>query len=156
MMCRLGDGRRGSAAPGFTGEGTGHQNEPGEGSSCRRSSTRSTSGSVRSSPRRTSCTSTSSSRPSSRTGLAAQAQANTLENFAYGFDKTFEGAVIDRQTGNEDLFRRLMDDNEFCGLVKSYLRRRVYGRLRTTGRLPDSRLLLARTDVQPTLRDTSA
>ncbi len=62
-------------------------------------------------------------------GLAAQAQANTDENFAFGFDKTFEGAIIDRQTANEDLFRRLMDDDEFNGLVKVYLRRRVYQRL---------------------------
>lgn len=60
--------------------------------------------------------------------LAAQAKANTEENFRFGFDKTFEGAIIDRQTANEDLFRRLMDDDEFSDLVKGYLRGRVYRR----------------------------
>jgi type I restriction enzyme R subunit len=62
--------------------------------------------------------------------LAQQARANTEDNFTFGFNSTYEGAVIDRQTSNDELFRRLMDDAEFGDVVRSYLRRRVYGRLR--------------------------
>ncbi|MGY2004240.1 type I restriction endonuclease subunit R [Blastococcus sp. SYSU DS1024] len=125
----LGEGSGDQMLPGFTGEGTGRQNEPEK-------------------IRLSQIIDTLNDRFGTNltqadqlyfdqleqaltedTALAAQAQANTEENFAYGFDKTFEGAVIDRQTANEDLFRRLMDDDEFNGLVKVYLRRRVYQRL---------------------------
>ncbi len=125
----LGEGSGDQMLPGFTGEGTGRQNEP---EKVRLSQI------IDTLNERFGTNLTKADQLyfdqleqalAEDPGLAAQAQANTEENFAFGFDKTFEGAVIDRQTGNEELFRRLMDDDEFNGLVKSYLRRRVYQRL---------------------------
>lgn len=45
--------------------------------------------------------------------LAAQAKTNTLSNFENGFDRVFTSKVVDRQHANDDLFRRLMDNDDF-------------------------------------------
>lgn len=49
--------------------------------------------------------------------LAAQAQANTLENFRFGFERSFETKVIERRDANEEIFNKLMDDPEFLATV---------------------------------------
>jgi type I restriction enzyme R subunit len=61
--------------------------------------------------------------------LAKQAQANTLENFKFGFAE-FEEKVIDRRESNEELFTRILEDEQFSGAVREYLLERVYERLR--------------------------
>jgi type I restriction enzyme R subunit len=61
--------------------------------------------------------------------LKAQARANTLENFRFGFEKSFEDNIVDRRGANEELFQRLVDDPEFADVVRGYLLHKVYGRL---------------------------
>jgi type I restriction enzyme R subunit len=62
--------------------------------------------------------------------LAAQAKANTLANFGYGFDRVFTSKVVDRRHANEDLFRKLMDDDDFRRLAMDLLRPAVYDQLK--------------------------
>jgi type I restriction enzyme R subunit len=61
--------------------------------------------------------------------LQAQAQVNTLENFRFGFTKSFENNLVDRRDANEELFQRLVEDPDFSDVVRSYLLHKVYGRL---------------------------
>lgn len=61
--------------------------------------------------------------------LREQAQANEIENFRFGFDQKFEAAVVDRQSANEELFKKLMDDPEFSAAVRDLLLKKVYDRL---------------------------
>jgi type I restriction enzyme, R subunit len=65
--------------------------------------------------------------------LAAQAKANTLDNFALGFDRAFTSKVVDRRHANEDLFRRLMDNDEFRKMAMDHLRPAVYDALNEPG-----------------------
>ena len=46
------------------------------------------------------------------------------------FERAFEGLVIDRMEGNEDIFGRLMADGDFRRLAVEHLLNKVYGQLR--------------------------
>jgi type I restriction enzyme R subunit len=61
--------------------------------------------------------------------LQEQAQANTLANFKFGFDRRFEDKVVERREANEDLFNRILEDKDFGDAVRDYLLRKVYERL---------------------------
>ncbi len=60
------------------------------------------------------------------------ARANTIENFAYVFDKALEGFFIDRMEQNEEMFSRFMNNPDFRRLVAETLRQRVYQQIRAT------------------------
>lgn len=62
--------------------------------------------------------------------LQTEARANTLENFRFGFERSFESKVIERRDANEEIFNRLMDDREFLAAVKELLVTEVYRRIR--------------------------
>jgi type I restriction enzyme R subunit len=70
--------------------------------------------------------------------LKKAAAANSKEDFRYVFEKAFEGLIIDRMEGNEDIFARLMSDSEFRKLASEYLLNRVYNELqRESAENPD-------------------
>jgi len=54
--------------------------------------------------------------------LGVQARTNSIENFKYGFDDVFLEKLIGRMEQNQDIFSKMMDDREFGGLVKDYMR----------------------------------
>jgi type I restriction enzyme R subunit len=62
--------------------------------------------------------------------LGQQAQNNTMANFKYGFEDVFMDKLISRMEQNQELFSKMMDDQEFGGLVKGYMLKRVYNGLR--------------------------
>ena len=62
--------------------------------------------------------------------LAQQAKSNTIENFKYGFDDVFLDALISRMDQNQDIFTKIMDDEEFKKVVNTLMLKRVYERLR--------------------------
>ncbi len=62
--------------------------------------------------------------------LQKAAAANSKEDFRYVFEKAFEGLVIDRMEGNEEIFTRLMGDGEFRKLALEHLLHKVYGALK--------------------------
>lgn len=62
--------------------------------------------------------------------LTQQAQSNSMDNFKFGFDDVFMDKLIARMDQNQDIFSKMMDDKDFGGLVKDYLLKKVYNRLR--------------------------
>lgn len=62
--------------------------------------------------------------------LQKAAAANSKEDFRYVFDKAFEGLVIDRMEGNEEIFVKLMADGEFRKLATEHLLSKIYGALK--------------------------
>ncbi|HTQ53177.1 MAG TPA: type I restriction endonuclease [Bryobacteraceae bacterium] len=62
--------------------------------------------------------------------LQKAAAANSKDDFRYVFEKAFEGLVIDRMEGNEEIFGKLMGDSEFRKLAVEHLLHKVYGALR--------------------------
>jgi type I restriction enzyme R subunit len=53
-------------------------------------------------------------------------------DFRYVFEKAFEGLVIDRMEGNEEIFGKLMADGDFRKLAVEHLLHKVYGALKKT------------------------
>ena len=64
--------------------------------------------------------------------LKKAAAANSKDDFRYVFEKAFEGLVIDRMEGNEEIFGKLMADGEFRKLAVEHLLHKVYGALKKT------------------------
>lgn len=62
--------------------------------------------------------------------LKKAAATNTKDDFRYVFEKAFEGLVIDRMEGNEDIFGKLMSDGEFRKLAVEHLLHKVYSALK--------------------------
>jgi type I restriction enzyme R subunit len=66
------------------------------------------------------------------TKLVEQAHSNTIENFKYGFEDAFLASLISRMDQNQEIFTKIMDDDEFSKVVKKLLLEKVYTRLRET------------------------
>ena len=64
--------------------------------------------------------------------VVAQAQGNTLENFRLAFDDRFMGTVVSRMDENEEIFKRILDDEEFRQVLMDLYAGRVYRRARST------------------------
>ncbi|MBP9149893.1 MAG: type I restriction endonuclease subunit R [Rhodoferax sp.] len=62
--------------------------------------------------------------------LKQAAETNSKEDFRYVFEKAFEGLVIDRMEGNEEIFGKLMADGEFRTLALEHLLHKVYRTLK--------------------------
>jgi type I restriction enzyme R subunit len=62
--------------------------------------------------------------------LREAAATNSKNDFRYVFEKAFEGLVIDRMEGNEEIFGKLMSDGEFRKLAVEHLLHQVYGALK--------------------------
>jgi type I restriction enzyme R subunit len=63
--------------------------------------------------------------------LRQAAATNSKNDFRYVFEKAFEGLVIDRMEGNEEIFGKLMGDGEFRKLAVEHLLHKVYGALKS-------------------------
>jgi type I restriction enzyme R subunit len=62
--------------------------------------------------------------------LQKAAATNSKDDFRYVFEKAFEGLVIDRMEGNEEIFGKLMADGEFRKLAVEHLLHKVYAALK--------------------------
>jgi type I restriction enzyme R subunit len=62
--------------------------------------------------------------------LAAQARANSLENFGLVFDKKFFDTIFKRMDSNEAIFKMINDDAAFAYSLREIYLRRVYDALR--------------------------
>lgn len=58
--------------------------------------------------------------------LQTVAKANTIEGFSYIFDKMMEKLFVERIDGNEEIFTRLINDEEFKKVASKYLVKEVY------------------------------
>jgi type I restriction enzyme R subunit len=64
--------------------------------------------------------------------LSDQAKNNTLDNFGLVFDRKFMSTVVNRVDANEEIFKKLLDDEDFKEAVANFYRRKVYDRLRAS------------------------
>ena len=61
--------------------------------------------------------------------LADQAQNNSLDNFRLVFDKKFLQTIITRVDANDDIFKKILDDEDFRSALGEFYLRKVYDRL---------------------------
>ncbi|HBB35657.1 MAG TPA: restriction endonuclease subunit R [Cyanobacteria bacterium UBA8803] len=61
--------------------------------------------------------------------LSQQAKSNSIQNFKYGFEDIFLTTLIERMEDNQDIFTKIIDDQEFGKAVKEWMLRKVYDRL---------------------------
>ncbi|MTI31689.1 type I restriction endonuclease subunit R [Xanthovirga aplysinae] len=61
--------------------------------------------------------------------LQSSATSNTQENFKFVFDDVYMNIMIDRMGQNQEIFNKIMDDQELGGVVKDMLMKKVYERL---------------------------
>ncbi|MEI6852719.1 MAG: type I restriction endonuclease [Bacteroidota bacterium] len=61
--------------------------------------------------------------------LQQQAQSNSKENFKFGFEEIFLKKLIERMEQNEEIFKRIMDDNAFAAIIKEHMLNTVYQRI---------------------------
>ena len=62
--------------------------------------------------------------------LSDQARNNSLENFGLVFDRKFLQTIISRTDANDEIFKKILDDEEFRAAMESHYLKKVYERLR--------------------------
>jgi type I restriction enzyme R subunit len=62
--------------------------------------------------------------------LSDQARSNTLDNFRLAFDRKFLQTIVTRVDANDEIFKKILDDEDFRSTVGEYYLQRVYERLR--------------------------
>ncbi|MEQ1599152.1 MAG: type I restriction endonuclease [Methylotenera sp.] len=63
--------------------------------------------------------------------LRKAANANTMDNFEPVFNKELENLLVERMEGNEEIFVRLMNDENFRSIAASHLMKAVYKQIKT-------------------------
>ncbi len=62
--------------------------------------------------------------------VQAQAKENDFDNFTFGFDRKFLSALLARADTNDEIFKKMLDDDAFQKAVKAHYARTVYDNLR--------------------------
>jgi type I restriction enzyme R subunit len=62
--------------------------------------------------------------------LSDQAQNNSLENFRLVFDRKFLQTIITRVDANDEIYKKILDDEDFRATLGEFYLRKVYERLR--------------------------
>ena len=62
--------------------------------------------------------------------LSDQAQNNTLDNFRLVFARKFLQTIITRVDANDEIYKRILDDEEFRSALGEFYLHKVYERLR--------------------------
>lgn len=60
--------------------------------------------------------------------LKMRAENNPIENFRYAFEEIFVQTLIERMDANQEIFEKIMENNEFKTEVKSWLTQKIYKR----------------------------
>ena len=64
--------------------------------------------------------------------LSDQARSNSMENFRLVFDRKFLQTIVTRMDANSEIFKKILDDDDFRELLGDYYVKKVYEQLRTT------------------------
>jgi type I restriction enzyme R subunit len=64
--------------------------------------------------------------------LTDQARNNSLDNFRLVFDRKFLQTIVTRVDANEEIYKKILDDEDFKAAVSEFYLRKVYERLRET------------------------
>ncbi len=63
--------------------------------------------------------------------LSDQAKNNSIDNFRLVFDRKFLETIVTRVDENEEIFKKILDDEDFRATVGEFYLQKVYERLRT-------------------------
>jgi type I restriction enzyme R subunit len=66
--------------------------------------------------------------------LSDQARNNTIDNFRLVFDRKFLQTIITRVDANDEIYKKILDDEEFRSTLGEFYLRKVYERLREDAR----------------------
>ena len=61
--------------------------------------------------------------------LSDQAQNNSIDNFRLVFDQKFLQTIITRVDANDEIFKRILDDEDFRTTLGEFYLQKVYERL---------------------------
>jgi type I restriction enzyme R subunit len=62
--------------------------------------------------------------------LSDQAQNNTIENFRLVFDRKFLQTIVTGMDANSEIFKRILDEQDFRNLLSDFYLKKVYEQLR--------------------------
>lgn len=62
--------------------------------------------------------------------LSDQAQNNSIENFRLAFDRKFMQTIVTRMDDNSEIFKKILDDDEFSDFLRDHYLKKVYAQLR--------------------------
>ena len=62
--------------------------------------------------------------------LTDQARNNSLDNFRLVFDRKFLQTIVTRVDDNEEIYKKILDDEDFKAVISEFYLRKVYERLR--------------------------
>ncbi len=62
--------------------------------------------------------------------LTDQARNNSLDNFRLVFDRKFLQTIVTRVDANEEIYKKILDDEDFKAAISEFYLRKVYERLR--------------------------
>lgn len=65
--------------------------------------------------------------------LRKQAASNPIDNFRFPFNDIYENKLIDRMEQNQEIFSKLMNDNDFGEFVKLWMLKSVYDNINKSG-----------------------
>jgi type I restriction enzyme R subunit len=64
--------------------------------------------------------------------LSDQAKNNSIDNFKLVFDRRFLQTIVTRMDTNDEIYKKILDDEDFQAAIMEFYLRRVYERLRET------------------------
>ena len=64
--------------------------------------------------------------------LQTQAEVNSMDTFKYPFDDLFMNILIERMEQNQQLFEKILENEEFGGVVRTWMRNKVYAQMKKT------------------------
>ena len=64
--------------------------------------------------------------------LAAQARNNDLPNFRLVFDRVFMDTIVKRMDSNEEIFKKILDNDDFKSLLFDFYANRLFSQFRNT------------------------
>jgi len=65
--------------------------------------------------------------------LKVQAKVNSLDNFRFPFEESYNEKIIERMDQNQEIFNRLMEGGDFASVVLNTIMKEVYRRLNSDG-----------------------
>jgi len=66
--------------------------------------------------------------------LELRAKSNPIENFKYAFDEVFINKLIERMDSNQEIFDKIMENNDFKHDVKEWMTKKIYERFNREGK----------------------
>jgi type I restriction enzyme R subunit len=66
--------------------------------------------------------------------LSDQAKNNTIDNFRLVFDRKFLQTIVTRVDANDEIYKKILDDEDFRATLGEFYLRKVYERLNEAAR----------------------